>query len=207
MMGWVLRVYRSKRGVDIVVTSQLLGWLFIGHTKGRMIRLPCSCLLLCFDNASYDCFNKAVQSYEKSWDSWNNWFGFKLVGPLDVLQRLKSSSEIFQGLDVDGEFRWQSVEWSDNRLLQFTPCWAHYIRCNTVDSASDRMNRDTKQVETCTIASTFVRVREFLAVVYYAYVIAVVMNQCAKEISDAEDGWYVTPASDLAVFELLRQLA
>lgn len=57
VMGCVLLVYQSKKRVDIIFTTQLLFLLLTGYINGRLVRLQCSCLFLCVDNASLNCFH------------------------------------------------------------------------------------------------------------------------------------------------------
>lgn len=45
------------------------------------------------------------------------------------------------------EFLRQSVESSDDRLVDFAACSAHCIQCNTVDNTSDWLNRDRGELE------------------------------------------------------------
>lgn len=49
-----------KMGVDIIVTSRLLGLLLTGHIKGRMIGLLCRWLFLHVDNGSLNRFHDVL---------------------------------------------------------------------------------------------------------------------------------------------------
>lgn len=138
MMRRIIRIYLGE--VDIN-TIPFLGTQFIYIVSIAdcivLRKLSCSFFLLHFMNACWYRFHQAIDVHVEFVNSTHCLLSFYLMLPLYGLQLFKSSDKIIDIPDTEGEFHIQPVELSDNRLVKFSSCWAHCIRWNTVNDASD----------------------------------------------------------------------